>query len=270
MLAVESAADLHRIRFKRVNGHAATRTRTLEARWIDPHLEQNSKEHHTHQFNALRTEHDPFGRLVVRRAQPFRLEIAFSHPIDVEKDKMELVWTLERPGLRPVTSNGTKVTLGVPVQVDEALIGSGWKVETVQLQADRVTVDVTAAAQCPVGVWNMLVRCTDAEANASESPLNAVYILFNAWSADDPVYMAHHEYTGEYVLAETGVIYRGDVHHARPTPWNFAQYECGMLQACMHLLDETHLSVADRASAVHIAPALCELVGQTKFEKDIG
>ncbi|CAB1354207.1 unnamed protein product [Coregonus sp. 'balchen'] len=53
----------------------------------------------------------------------------------------------------------------------------------------------------------------------------------------DVVYMDSEEKLTEYVLAQDGIIFRGSCEHIISTPWNFGQFEDGILEACLRILD---------------------------------
>ncbi|XP_054641066.1 protein-glutamine gamma-glutamyltransferase 2 isoform X2 [Dunckerocampus dactyliophorus] len=53
----------------------------------------------------------------------------------------------------------------------------------------------------------------------------------------DVVYMNNKENLEEYVLSQDGIIFRGDAKHPIATPWNFGQFETGILDVCLRILD---------------------------------
>ncbi len=55
----------------------------------------------------------------------------------------------------------------------------------------------------------------------------------------------------EYVLADSGLIWRGSHNRMRPCSWNFAQFEKDILECCVYLLSAVgKLTVAGRAGIV--------------------
>uniref|UniRef100_A0A3Q2CJY6 Protein-glutamine gamma-glutamyltransferase 2 n=1 Tax=Cyprinodon variegatus TaxID=28743 RepID=A0A3Q2CJY6_CYPVA len=59
---------------------------------------------------------------------------------------------------------------------------------------------------------------------------------FIAETADE-VYMDNEQNLAEYVLSQDGIIFRGSSKHPIPTPWNFGQFESGILDICLRILD---------------------------------
>ncbi|XP_061213373.1 protein-glutamine gamma-glutamyltransferase 5-like isoform X2 [Neopsephotus bourkii] len=67
--------------------------------------------------------------------------------------------------------------------------------------------------------------------------LGDFYVLFNPWCADDPVYMDNQAHREEYVLNEHGILYEGVHKHITSRPWHFGQFEDGILDICLKILD---------------------------------
>uniref|UniRef100_A0A4W4HSP0 Protein-glutamine gamma-glutamyltransferase 2 n=1 Tax=Electrophorus electricus TaxID=8005 RepID=A0A4W4HSP0_ELEEL len=53
----------------------------------------------------------------------------------------------------------------------------------------------------------------------------------------DAVYMDSKDKLEEYVLAQDGIIYRGDAKYPVPLPWYFGQFEDSILDICLRILD---------------------------------
>uniref|UniRef100_A0A8C8B9Q4 Transglutaminase-like domain-containing protein n=1 Tax=Otus sunia TaxID=257818 RepID=A0A8C8B9Q4_9STRI len=54
---------------------------------------------------------------------------------------------------------------------------------------------------------------------------------------DDPVYMDNQAHREEYVLNEHGILYEGVHKHITSRPWHFGQFEDGILDICLKILD---------------------------------
>uniref|UniRef100_A0A452HWB4 Transglutaminase-like domain-containing protein n=1 Tax=Gopherus agassizii TaxID=38772 RepID=A0A452HWB4_9SAUR len=54
---------------------------------------------------------------------------------------------------------------------------------------------------------------------------------------DDPVYMYNEAHRKEYVLNEQGMLYQGVHKYITSRPWHFGQFEDGILDICLKLLD---------------------------------
>lgn len=65
---------------------------------------------------------------------------------------------------------------------------------------------------------------------------------------EDLVYMEDEEWKKEYVMADSGLIWRGSHNRMRPCAWNFAQFEKDILECCVYLLSNVgKLTIAGRA-----------------------
>uniref|UniRef100_A0A7N6AUD5 Protein-glutamine gamma-glutamyltransferase 2 n=1 Tax=Anabas testudineus TaxID=64144 RepID=A0A7N6AUD5_ANATE len=61
----------------------------------------------------------------------------------------------------------------------------------------------------------------------------------------DAVYMHNERKRKEYVLSQHGQIYKGTYKRIKGTPWNFGQFESGILDICLKILDENPKFVSD-------------------------
>ncbi|KFQ17481.1 Protein-glutamine gamma-glutamyltransferase 5, partial [Merops nubicus] len=67
--------------------------------------------------------------------------------------------------------------------------------------------------------------------------LGDFYVLFNPWCADDTVYLDNQAQREEYVLNEHGILYEGVHKHITSRPWHYGQFEDGILDICLKILD---------------------------------
>ena len=66
--------------------------------------------------------------------------------------------------------------------------------------------------------------------------------------SEDLVYMEDEEWKKEYIMADSGLIWRGSHNRMRPCAWNFAQFEKDILECCVYLLSNVgKLTIAGRA-----------------------
>ncbi|XP_006881582.1 PREDICTED: protein-glutamine gamma-glutamyltransferase 2 isoform X2 [Elephantulus edwardii] len=61
-------------------------------------------------------------------------------------------------------------------------------------------------------------------------------LTFSVETADE-VYLELEDERREYVLTQQGFIYQGSARFIKSTPWNFGQFEDGILDICLTLLD---------------------------------
>jgi hypothetical protein len=66
--------------------------------------------------------------------------------------------------------------------------------------------------------------------------------------------MEDEEWKKEYVMADSGLIWRGSHNRMRPCAWNFAQFEKDILECCVYLLSNVgKLTIAGRAGKYILA-----------------
>jgi len=83
---------------------------------------------------------------------------------------------------------------------------------------------------------------------------------------EDQVYMDNEEWLNEYIMADTGLIWRGSHNRMRPCYWNFAQFEKDILECCVYLISKvSKLSIAGRADPVRVARAISAVVSFRLF-----
>lgn len=60
--------------------------------------------------------------------------------------------------------------------------------------------------------------------------------------------MENEEWKKEYIMADSGLIWRGSHNRMRPCAWNFAQFEKDILECSVYLLSNIgKLTIAGRA-----------------------
>lgn len=81
--------------------------------------------------------------------------------------------------------------------------------------------------------------------------------------SDDQVYLEGDALCYEYVLEDTGVIWRGDENNMVPKVWNYAQFSKNILECTLYFLTEVQkLVVPSCADPVKVTRALSSGVKQ--------
>ena len=80
-----------------------------------------------------------------------------------------------------------------------------------------------------------------------------LFILFNPWCEEDPVFMPDQNMAEEYVLEEGGYLYTGT---KSKRGWFYGQFETGILEIVLHLLDRTSIVHSLKASPIHVARSM--------------
>uniref|UniRef100_A0A6Q2ZJ85 Protein-glutamine gamma-glutamyltransferase 2 n=1 Tax=Esox lucius TaxID=8010 RepID=A0A6Q2ZJ85_ESOLU len=186
---------------------------TLDIASWDLECEFNNTDH--------RTELNGTERLIVRRGQPFTVNLHLRSGA-YQPGSSALDLTAET-GPQPSDQYGTRASFGLTDQIDT----SQWSA-AVTSHMDMVSLSICSPPDAPIGRW----RLSLGQAGQFEFVL-----LYNPWCTGDMVYMEGEKELEEYVLAQDGIIFRGNSQYPIPTPWNFGQFEDGILDACLRILD---------------------------------
>lgn len=231
----------------------------LKVEQVDLCIAENTLRHNTSNFNTVRKSPN----LVLRRGSPFCLNITLNRSYESEKDVVCIVFLVKDAR---TTSYGDGTQVVVPVQSEESTSTPGlWHARIISSADKTVTVEVTSSPSSIIGEWTVEMDTrpkNDLGASGFrykvESPM---ILLFNPWCEDDSVYLSVPEEREEYVMSESGLIWRGTHNRLRQCVWNFAQFEENILECCLYLL--THigtLQVAERADPSLVVRHIAEVV----------
>lgn len=222
---------------------------------------RNGLLHHTSRFHLNRDDNNC---LVIRRGQPFHFRVNFDVPFDQETDVLQVCFNI---GKRPMVSNGTEAV--VAVTASYLIKSNTWGATIPEPKGKELTISVCSPSSCFVGIWSLEVRTMrkeDLHPNVVGPPImnryssHSIYVLFNPWCKDDQVYMENDTWRQEYVMNDIGKIWRGVSSNFRPCVWSYGQYESKVLDACMVLLDWSHLRYANRGSPIDISRTISAMV----------
>ncbi|CAK6984838.1 coagulation factor XIII A chain-like, partial [Scomber scombrus] len=128
---------------------------------------------------------------------------------------------------------------------------NSWAGSIVSTQGSTLTLSITPSPKSIVGKFRTYVAI-DA-GTMQHTPRNTstdMYVLFNAWCQDDTVFFPEDAGRSEYVLADYGIIYQGAVGAISGRGWMYGQYERGVLDACISILDASHMPISDRGNVI--------------------
>ncbi|NXO60308.1 TGM4 glutamyltransferase, partial [Aramus guarauna] len=213
----------------------------LKVTGIDFLKRENCRQHHTDAYNIK--------NLVVRRGQPFQLQLSLSRELKAA-DKLSLHFGI---GEKPMKIRGTLMSLNPRKEQDL----SKWKISIVKNSGKECLLSITSSPLAPVGKYTLNVKTGT---NIYKAEEDTVYLLFNPWCEADVVFLADDAQRKEYVLNDTGCIYVGSAYNIYSRPWNFGQFEEFVLDACMYLLDKSNLRLSNRRDPVFVSRAMSALV----------
>ncbi|XP_004272883.1 protein-glutamine gamma-glutamyltransferase 2 [Orcinus orca] len=188
----------------------------------DLELEANGRDHHT--ADLCRE------KLVVRRGQPFWLTLHFEgRNYEAGVDSLTFCAVT---GPAPSEDAGTKARFGLSDAVEEG----AWVATVVDQQDSALSLQLRTPASSPIGLYRLSLEASTGY-QGSSFVLGHFTLLFNAWCPADAVYLDSEEERREYVLTQQGFIYQGSAKFINRIPWNFGQFEDGILDICLMLLD---------------------------------
>ncbi|KAL7642373.1 UNVERIFIED_CONTAM: hypothetical protein RMT77_006934 [Armadillidium vulgare] len=213
--------------------------------------DRNGEEHRTNNYVQLSDDNLEDRSLIVRRGQTFYITLELNVPYDPTKHNISLMFIVT--GSNPNFGNGTLV--GVKVGSEEDF--KGWWAKIHSQNDSSITIEVNSSASSIVGKWKLEVD-TESEGNTRTfiCPTD-IYLLFNAWCKDDVVFLGDEDERKEFILNETGLIWRGTHTRLRPCPWQFGQFEKNILECVLFLLNELcKVSPAHRADPIVVVRAI--------------
>ncbi|KFM78740.1 Annulin, partial [Stegodyphus mimosarum] len=231
---------------------------------IDFQIDENVSSHFTGDYDIVQSENNA---LVLRRGFPFKLGVTFNRAFDKEKDVVCLVFTA-KDASTPSYSQGTMIFCPVVPCDNSVLPSDGWQCKLLSgAEESSIVVEVTTTPNCIVGEWILEIDTKvkkEREEQAKSlryTSKKPIFILFNPWCKQDTVYMSDSEHRKEYVLNESGLIWRGTNNRHRPCVWNYGQFEENVLQCSCYLLGHiAKLSIVARADPVKVVRHISAVV----------
>ncbi|KAJ8418724.1 hypothetical protein AAFF_G00002230 [Aldrovandia affinis] len=203
---------------------------------LDTNIKQNKRAHHTSGFTE--------DALIVRRGQEFDIDITFNKDMD---DLESSIFVKLEMGLNANEFRGTKIILSSTLGWE-----SDWSMWVKPFSGKTVPVGITSPPNCLVGKFKLTIglRSGYNHVKWNFSTINYIYILFNPWLKEDTVYMSSEDERKEYVLNQAGQIYNGTAENPSAIPWNFGQFQEGILTTCLEMLDDSKISTNNRGKAI--------------------
>ncbi|NP_001004647.1 protein-glutamine gamma-glutamyltransferase 2a [Danio rerio] len=220
--------------------------RVVEIGSIDLACEVNNTNHHTH-LNGV-------DRLIVRRGQTFTIHLHLKEGTHFQNgDNIKFI---AQTGPIPSVEAQTKARFSLSKVISRL----SWSA-TAETHNSTVSLSICAHTNAPVGRYTLILDQGDGVI------LGEFVLLFNPWGKLDSVYLANEAEREEYVLSQDGLIYRGTPKRITVLPWTFGQFEHGILDICLQILDESPnyisdaaLDCSERKNAVYVTRVLSAMI----------
>ncbi|XP_019480321.1 PREDICTED: coagulation factor XIII A chain [Hipposideros armiger] len=202
--------------------------------------DSNKVDHHTDKYDNK--------KLIVRRGQSFYIQIDFNRPYDPRRDLFRVEYVI---GRYPQENKGTYI----PVPIVSELQSGKWGAKVVMRENRFVRLSIQSSPECIVGKFRMYVAVWTPYGiiRTRRNPETDTYILFNPWCEDDAVYLDDDKEKEEYVLNDIGVIFYGDANNIRSRSWSYGQFEDGILDACLYMMDRAQMDLSGRGNPIKVS-----------------
>ncbi|KAM9100150.1 coagulation factor XIII A chain [Sarcophilus harrisii] len=200
----------------------------------------NKVEHHTDRYYNE--------KLIVRRGQSFYIQIDFNRPYDPQRDIFRLEYVI---GRYPQETKGTFI----PVPIVSEFQSGKWGAKIILKENRSVRLSVQSSPECIVGKFRMYIAVWTPYGifRTKRNPETDTYILFNPWCEEDAVYLDNEKEREEYVLNDLGVIFHGNFDDVKTRSWNYGQFEDGILDACLYIMDKAQMDLSGRKNPVKVS-----------------
>ncbi|KAE8298321.1 Protein-glutamine gamma-glutamyltransferase 5 [Larimichthys crocea] len=179
---------------------------------------ENMARHRTEDFSDSKA-------LVVRRGAPFRVTLQLGRrPFNPKTDSLRIKVMLGR--------------LYVVMPVTFSKRGSThWKAyidpEALNLQNPSIFIHTPASAS--VGCYRFQL-CVFTQSGQKTYDFGKFILLCNPWCREDTVHIPFEDQREEYIQNDSGLLFMGTAMNLVSRPWSFDQYEPGVLDSCLNLL----------------------------------
>ncbi|XP_010971092.2 protein-glutamine gamma-glutamyltransferase E [Camelus dromedarius] len=182
----------------------------------------NRQAHHTNKFYSR--------DLIVRRGQPFYISLKSNQNLGSRASLTFIAST----GPYPSESAKTKAVF----PLSSGTRSSGWGAQLVSNENNVLNISILSPANAPIGRYTLGIQIS-AQGSASTQNLGTFILLFNPWLQADAVFMNNQAEREEYVQEDAGIIFVGSANRIGMIGWNFGQFEEGILNICLAVLDNS-------------------------------
>lgn len=225
---------------------------SLMVKDVNLHVPENCKNHHTDQFYLAENR-----SLVIRRGQPFMITITFNEEFDESKHDLKFKFLI---GEDPLPSKKSDVCFGLT----DRWYPEEWGAKLMSKKGNTVILYIHTGCDCIIGEYDFLLETnyTGKKKNHVYAHQGPIFILFNPWCKNDQVFMEDKVLLKEYILNDSGYIYQGSgTSQILAKPWNYGQFEEGILDICMLILRQGFSEISHQMSdPVRVTRAISQMI----------
>ncbi|KAL3860744.1 hypothetical protein ACJMK2_010819 [Sinanodonta woodiana] len=232
-------------------------TETIKVASVNLNIADNTKEHHTNEYDITEDLPGQKRQLVVRRGQSFTITLEFDRDYDESRDDLRLVFQF---GADPLPSKQTHVEFELS---GEDRFGQ-WGAQIKSKMEKQITIEIHTPSTLYVGKWAFKLDAVKKNEEGTTvfryDNKDYIYILFNPWNPDDEVYHPDGKLLEEYILNDTGKIYAGNDRSPTAKPWFFGQFNSVVLDCALYLLDKSGMGITARGNPVAVSRTVSKMV----------
>lgn len=223
-------------------------------------------DHRDHQqLNAMGNNQFYRSTTVLRRGQPFFMAVRMKdRNFDARRDILRVSFNF---GPSPQVTKGTRVVLPFRMtQREFTRAPQKWDIRLHQQDGMNITFQVNIPANALVGLWRVNIETTTATPGARVDDFrfkDDIYILFNPFCRDDPVYLDSEDLRREYIMNETGKVFVGTHNRPKGRRWVYGQFSDVTLPVAQLLLEQSGLNPTERGNPVQVVRAIAGIINST-------
>lgn len=198
-------------------------SQTLSVATTDLQCNVNNTAHNTDEFG--------FDRLILRRGSRFTITVHFMHRgYQPNDDKVSF---FVQTG---VEASGAFEKITFPLS--NSLAENSWNAAVVSNVGKQLTLSICSPSTSKIGYFSLNMVCST-KGQSRIFNLGEVILLFNPWCSADAVFLDTEDKRREYVLNDQGLTYYGTHKHISSSAWNYGQFEHGIVDICLKLLNNS-------------------------------
>ncbi|XP_075427936.1 protein-glutamine gamma-glutamyltransferase E-like [Ascaphus truei] len=205
--------------------------------------------------------------LIVRRGQTFQLSLTLTRPMQ----SGETLSLTAETGPEPPVSGKTRMVMPLSSSGSK----TSWSATCGSTSLGTLAVTINVPADAIIGRYGLSLQITSGGRTTSNK-LGEFIVLFNCWALDDDVYMSSEAERTEYVLNGTGVIFLGSAHSRRSKQWDYGQFEEGVVDIILTMLNKSldyksdpASDVSSRNSPIHVGRVLSAMVNNNDGDRGV-
>ncbi|XP_064644385.1 protein-glutamine gamma-glutamyltransferase K-like [Lineus longissimus] len=225
----------------------------LRVEEVDLNVVENGKDHHTSDY-AHNWKKDT---LVIRRGEPFEVDVTFNRPYDRTTDRISLRL---QTGRHPKKSEENDKRL--VIAKDLSKVDWGYQRTNANSDGSKCKFRIKTAPDACVSEWKLIIRTKLPKAapglkDMAKHDTSTIFVLFNAWCKEDQVFLDDEDKRVEYVQNQTGRIFKNNKRPARK--WWFDQCEEISLNTAMMLLNRCGSRFSSRGNATRVSRDISQM-----------